>query len=248
MIRMSALIGFHLRQYSRNSYFIMNVLLATVSLVLFQYLAASVYHESITEVAWIRAGIFGLWASGTTAAGIVGMQKWQGTLLYLINNPLSDYVSLVALVVPAATFGLLSFPIAYGVCLMLGVTNMILTAYQLIFILLLWIGATILDLCIASLFILTKDAIIYETIIELPLLIFSGLFTLPAFMMRIVDVLEWIIPISLPIQWLLQQESFSFNSFLRYVISNLMMLTISFFVTRRIIEVAKQTGQFGGLS
>ncbi len=199
------------------------------------------------DLAWLRAGIFGLWASGVTAAGIIGMQKWQGTLMYLINNPMSDYLSLAAVVLPAATFGLLSFPVSYVTCLLLGYTNMTITLSQVGLVVLLWVGATVLDLFIAAVFVLSRDAIVYEEIISLPLLVFSGLFALPENMMRIVDVLEWVIPISLPIQWILQQEAFSYALLVRYGVSNVLMLVFGYFVMKYIIQAAKQTGQFGGL-
>lgn len=247
MDRLISLIVFHLKQYSKNSYFFVNVILSTATLILFQYIAASIYGETLHDVVWLRSGIFGLWAAGTTAAGIIGIQKWQGTLLYLINNPVSDYISLAAVVIPAATFGLLSLPIAYITVSLLNGAFLQLTWTHLLYIVLLWIGAVVLDLCIATLFVLTSDAIIYEELISLPILILSGLFALPESFNGIVNVFEWVIPISLPIQWLFQQEAFSLFSLLKYSVSLAVMLSISFIVTTRIIRIAKQNGQFGGL-
>lgn len=62
MDRLISLIVFHLKQYSKNSYFFVNVILSTATLILFQYIAASIYGETLHDVVWLRSGIFGLWA------------------------------------------------------------------------------------------------------------------------------------------------------------------------------------------
>ncbi|MBS4749659.1 multidrug ABC transporter permease [Carnobacteriaceae bacterium zg-ZUI78] len=244
-MRFLSLVIFHLKLYSKNSYFLMTVLSSTTTLILFQYLAAYSQHETVNQVAWLRAGIFGLWASGTTAAGVVGMQKWQGTFVYLINNPLDDYISLVALVMPAALFGLLSFPIAFLLSIFLGFLPVI-TLIDILFIILLWFGATVLDLCIASVFVLTKNAIIYEELISLPILLLSGLFTVPTLFMPLKQIMQWIIPISMPIGWLLKEEVLTGINLLKCLVSIVIMLGISFYTTHYLIKKAKQLGQFGG--
>ncbi|NEW66957.1 multidrug ABC transporter permease [Carnobacteriaceae bacterium zg-84] len=244
-MRFLSLVIFHLKLYSKNSYFLMTVLSSTTTLILFQYLAAYSQHETVNQVAWLRAGIFGLWASGTTAAGVVGMQKWQGTFVYLINNPLDDYISLVALVMPAALFGLLSFPIAFLLSIFLGFLPVI-TLIDILFIILLWFGATVLDLCIASVFVLTKNAIIYEELISLPILLLSGLFTVPTLFMPLKQIMQWIIPISMPIGWLLKEEVLTGINLLKCLVSIVIMLGISFYTTHYLIKKAKQFGQFGG--
>ncbi|NEW61788.1 multidrug ABC transporter permease [Granulicatella sp. zg-ZJ] len=244
-MRFLSLVMFHLKLYSKNSYFLMTVLSSTTTLILFQYLAAYSQHETVNQVAWLRAGIFGLWASGTTAAGVVGMQKWQGTFVYLINNPLDDYISLVALVMPAALFGLLSFPIAFLLSIFLGFLPVI-TLIDILFIILLWFGATVLDLCIASVFVLTKNAIIYEELISLPILLLSGLFTVPTLFMPLKQIMQWIIPISMPIGWLLKEEVLTGINLLKCLVSIVIMLGISFYTTHYLIKKAKQFGQFGG--
>lgn len=247
MIRLLDLFSFHFKLFCKNSYFISVVILSTTTLFVFQYLAAYSQQEPLHQTAWLRAGIFGLWASGTTAAGVIGMQKWQGTLMYLLNNPLSDYISMITLVMPAATFGLLSFVVSY-LCTLFFQVNVTLSMVDIGYILLLWLGATVLDFCIASLFVLTSDAIIYEELISLPVLLLSGMFQLPHSLTFLQDYAQWLFPIAMPIRWLLFGDSMTIIGLVKYVFSVILALGVSYVVTKGLIKKSKELGRLGGLS
>lgn len=107
------LVKFHFKNYIQTSYFVILLITSTLSILLLQFIVSWGTNSQIDPNIWLRTGIFGLWACGTTAAGIIGMQRWQGTIMYLINNPVSDYQSLSAVVLPAGIFGVFSFPLAY---------------------------------------------------------------------------------------------------------------------------------------
>lgn len=219
---------------------------STLSILLLQYIISRSTGGQPDSYIWIRTGIFGLWACGTTAAGIIGMQKWQGTILYLINNAISDYQSLAAVVFPASIFGVFSFPIAYFVSVMLNI-QVEFSLETILAVFLYWIGAMLFDLVIAAFFVLTPNAIVYEELITLPVLLISGLFTLPDFLSPVKLLGQITIPIAMPIQWLLNLEEYTWVAVGKYVIS----LGVSYVLSRKIaaylIYKARQSGSVGGV-
>lgn len=239
------LVKFHFKNYMQTSYFVILLITSTLSILLLQFIISWGTNSQIDPHIWIRTGIFGLWACGTTAAGIIGMQRWQGTIMYLINNPVSDYQSLSAVVLPAGIFGIFSFPLAYFLSILLNV-QVTFSLEIIIYVLLFWIGAMTLDLVIAAFFVLTPNAIVYEELITLPVLLISGLFNLPDILLPIKATGQILIPISMPIQWLLKQEELTFINCIKYLTSLVIAYLISRKITTYLIQKARQTGSIGG--
>lgn len=77
MSRFISLVWFHLKVYAQNSYFINLMLTSTLSLFFIEYIGQYALSGELTDTIWLRASIFGLWASGTTAAGSIGFQRFQ---------------------------------------------------------------------------------------------------------------------------------------------------------------------------
>lgn len=246
MIKFFSLAWFHLKVYAQNSYFINLMITATLSLFFLEYIAQYALGGELTQTIWIRASIFGLWSSGTTAAGSIGFQRFQGTLLYLINNPYNEQLSLAAVVAPAASFGLLSFPLAILVALIFNVPITISGEF-IIAIIALWLGALVLDLLIASIFVLTKNAIVYEDLLTLPLLFLSGLFPLPGFLQLIQPIINWLLPIALPVQWLLGYQTMTIVSFLLYIGCLILSVILSSIISQYILRQARVSGKLGGI-
>ncbi|MDO4671062.1 MAG: multidrug ABC transporter permease [Aerococcus sp.] len=243
MRQFMALAWFHLKLYVQNSYFLTLMGTSTLSMFFLQYLVASGTQQWDSAL-WLRAGIVGLWSCGTTAAGIIGMQRGIGTLTYLINNRVSDYLSLAAVVAPASIFGVLSFGVALGVALLLGIPLQ-LNASLLLMILALWMVAFALDLLIAGLFVLTPHAIIYEQLVTFPILICSGLYPLPEAFNVGEPLMDILFPIAIPIKWLLGQYNVTYYSAFAFLGSLVLCGGLSLIVTRWIIQHAKQTGRLG---
>lgn len=202
MINLFDLAFFHAKVYSKNSYFMVLLLTSTTSMVLIQYSLAYINNESITSEFWVIAGIFGFWNLCVTSAGALSFQRHQHTLMYLINNKESDIVSMVALLVAPATFGLLAFPLSYIFTSLILFDFQELKTYYFIAIVLIYIAGIICSLLIASIFLLTKNAIIYEKILVIPILFISGLMTIPDMGGGILDILKLFIPLSYPISYL----------------------------------------------
>lgn len=242
MGRFLSLAWFHLKLYVQNSYFFTLMFTGTLSMFFLQYLVAASGTQEWDQYLWLRAGIVGLWTCGTTAAGIIGMQRGIGTLTYLLNNRVSDYASLAAVVAPASLFGLLSFGVSFILALLLRVP-IVWEWHIIVMIVALWLGAFVLDLLIAGLFVLTPHAIIYEQLVTFPILIFSGLYPLPSAFDPIIPICDFLFPIAIPIKWVLGVYPMSIGSVVSFLASVLLIVTVSYFIGRWIIQHAKQTGR-----
>lgn len=246
MTRFLRLFWFHFKLYYRNQYFLWLMFSSTVSIVLLQYVIAySNKTLSQTDI-WTTGGIFGLWASATTATGVIGFQRHQGTLPYLINTAVGDRMSFVTLILPASVFGLLAFPVAIGTTLVLGGRVGGFSLMSVVYILLLWIASFVLDLFIASFFVLTKHAIVYEEIISLPILLVSGLFGFPDGLTKLNQIVEWVSPLAYPIH-ALHHTGVSGIGFLGYLVSIMGWLMFTSSLFRRILKYAKQQGSLNSI-
>lgn len=243
-MRFLLLSWFHLKIFAKNSYFINLAITGTLSLLFVEYIVAYVAQTPLTSQSWIRAAIFGLWSCGTTAAGSISFQRHRGTLPYLLNNKVSDEASLAAVVFPAASFGLLCFPLAMlaGAILRFPIT---LTGTFVLAVICLWVGALVLDFLIASIFVLTRHAMVYEDLLMLPLLLVSGLYNLPSSFLPIEHITNWLLPIALPIKWLIGTESLRIPSFVQFLICLVLTTSISHMVAHYLLTKAKQTGRLG---
>jgi len=216
-MRFLRLFWFHFKLYATNQYFLWLTISSTVSLFLLQFVAAYVTHNLNDPALWLRSGVFGLWSSATTAAGCIGFQRFQGTLPYIINTRIDNRISLVALLLPASSFGLLAFPISYILAILLGVAHSNISLKLVMVILALWIAAALMDLLIAGFFLLTTNAIVYEELVTIPLLLVSGLFSSAPVLQPILTPFQWLIPISAPIHTLLNQTNdFNLEAFLTF--------------------------------
>lgn len=242
-MRFIRLFWFHLKLYAGNQYFLWLTISSTVSIFLIQYVMAYVTHQLSDPNLWVRSGVFGLWSSATTAAGCIGFQRYQGTLPYLINTRIDERLSLVALLLPASSFGLLAFPISYALALLLGVGHSNLSLTLFLSVLALWLAAALMDLLVAALFLLTTDAIVYEELITIPLLLASGLFGSTSILKPILTFFQWLIPLSAPVHALLNNQGHL--DLLPFLTSCLLWLVITWLASKKLLAMAKQTGNLG---
>lgn len=246
MYRFILLCIFHLRIYLKNSYFITLMISSSISLLLLQFLNGYAVGSLNDNNIWIRSAIFGLWSSATTAAGCIGYQRFQGTLQYLLNNPVSDRQSLAALIVSSASFGVLSFPITAIFAFFLHIPVEIPEIHFFIIqIGMLWLGAVIMDFMIATFSVLTRNAIIYEQIINIPLILISGLFPLPGHFTYLEKAAGWIIPISSPIRLLLYKDDDSWILYVQFICCTVIWLLISNYTSKRLLLKARNNGKLG---
>ncbi|QRZ61411.1 hypothetical protein [Rothia sp. ZJ932] len=109
-MRLLRMLAFHTRLFASDSYFVQLMITSTVTILLMQYVASFASHspESASS-AWLRAGLVGTWC--TVAAGLIGFQRFQGTLVHLVFTPTCAGSTLLPLIGSASAFGLLAFPL-----------------------------------------------------------------------------------------------------------------------------------------
>ena len=105
-----------------------------------------------------------MWTTTTCAAGIIGFERYKGTLVHLVMAPVGALRSLAAVVCAAASFGLVAFPVAWCTWALLS-TSVSFTgpgwevwARLAAGALMLLVGCLALSLVIAALFVLTPNA------------------------------------------------------------------------------------------
>lgn len=245
MTRFFSISWFHLRLYTKNSYFVWLPINSTLSFFLIQYLAAYASQQLDSSQLWLRAGIFGLWSSATTAAGSIDFQRFQGTLLYLINQPIGDYWSLAALLVPASTFGLLAFPLSAALAFCFGLPVSV-TPYQFLGIFCFWSGALILDFVVAAFFVLTRNFSAYEDLIFVPVLLLSGFLTPPPWLEPFRSLFDWVLPIGAATRLILLTDVSLWKFYLlQFIVSCALSLTAAYVLCKRLLAKAYQNGEWG---
>ena len=104
---------FHTSIFARNGFFIQLLLTSTLGIVGLQALAALAPGVEHTNLGWLRAGIVGMWTVCTVAAGMIGYQRFQGTLVHLMRTALTTPRTLLPVLGAASVFGLAALPVAW---------------------------------------------------------------------------------------------------------------------------------------
>lgn len=237
---------FHLKLFARNGYFVSTMLTSTLGMLLLQYVIAYAANTLSDPFLWVRAGIFGLWSCAVTAAGAIGFQRFQGTLPYLLNNAVSDAVSLAALLMPCSAFGLLAFPFSFAVSALLGM-NVTIHLPQMIAVVMLWLGALVLDFAIAAFFVLTPNALVYEELILIPFMLLGGLLEAPGHWQTVIEWFGWVLPISAPIRILLSGEM-RLILLVQFLFSMVLCFVFALVIARSLLKKARVDGTMGVIS
>ena len=167
---------FHLKEFARNSYFLRSVLIATLSACIVQYMGLRSF-DLDPYLACVRSALIGLWTSTVSAAGIIGFERFKGTLPYLLLGRLKPELSLICLISAAASFGLLAFPLSFIFWLCAGYGSALVPSLSaLLGLAVFFISVLLLSFCIAGVFVLSPHALVYEGLILVPALCISGVF------------------------------------------------------------------------
>ncbi|WP_181057928.1 ABC transporter permease [Pseudoclavibacter sp. RFBJ3] len=190
---------FQLRQFAANSYFLQLMLTATIVSVVMQYLvlAGSAQSPGGEELVWLRAGLVGAWTVATSAAGILGFQRFQGVLVPLFQSPLGESRALFPVIAATASFGVSAVPVAVVVSLIFGLPVVVSdVGVFLLGMVLFALGAVSMSLVVALLFVLTPNAITYEGLLAIPIILLSGIFGYPASVAPALEGVSTLIPIA----------------------------------------------------
>lgn len=179
MARFLRMLTFQVSLFARNSYFAQLLLTSTLSVLLLQYVATFSSGAQATEQAWLRAGMVGTWTMCAVSTGLIGFQRFQGTLIHHVVSPLGARAALLPVVGSAATFGLFAFPLAGAAAALLGMPLGQLDWSSVLAIAAFWLASLSMSLVIAALFAHHPDALVYESLVAAPLILLSGIFGLP---------------------------------------------------------------------
>ena len=241
--------AFHIRQFVKVPYFIQLMVISTMSTVIVQFLAWQAWSVIRPEQAWIRAGIIGLWTTCTAAAGIIGFERFKGTLVHLVLAPIGSLRASVGVVCAASIFGLDAFPLSWMIWALLSQTVSFDFATWSRFwqvmagIILLWLGSVAMSLVVSALFFLTPNAITYEGLLLTPIFVFSGvMFTTTAIPWPIY-VLSHIFPLSWPIDLLFgRANSLDFVHFILWCLCFIGWMFIAWGAGRFALSKATRAG------
>jgi ABC-2 type transport system permease protein len=171
---------FHTVQFARNGYFVQLLLTSTLGMVALQALASR-GTGTTDSLGWARAGIVGTWTVCTAAAGMIGYQRFQGTLVHLVRSPLAPWRVLLPVIGSASVVGVAALPIAAGAWALLGHPVHPSGPAPLIgAVLLLWVSCLSISAVVGALFVLSPNAMTYEGLLAVPLVLISGVFGTPA--------------------------------------------------------------------
>ena len=190
-----AMTGFHLRQLLRTPFFVQTALLTPVSFALLKWLGAAGTGVPVQQSLWVDTVVAGLWASTTTAVGIIGFQRFQGTLEHLASSVLPPGQVFGALTAAAAGLGLLGLPLAIAVQL-LATGGVQVNARFVTTIVLSGLACAASAGVLASLFVLTRRATAFEPLLLMPIWLLSGVVIPAQVLPAAAQAVAWLHPLS----------------------------------------------------
>lgn len=211
LARQWRLMRFHLGQFVQVPYFVSLMAISTLSVLAVQALALYAWGGD-PWVAWVRSAIIGMWTTTTAAAGILGFERFKGTLVHLVIARVNVFQPLAAVVGAASMFGLVAFVLSWaswgliwaGSDIGWGAAPISLPAFVLL-ALYLWVCCLVVSFVVAALFVLTPNAITYEGLLLIPIFLLSGLVFTTTALPPVVEMCHWLIPIATPARILLGQ-------------------------------------------
>ncbi|MST63801.1 ABC transporter permease [Schaalia hyovaginalis] len=182
--RLWRLSAFHTRQFLRVPYFVELMVVSALVSGGAQRLAVHAW-DGDPYAAFIRTGAIGMWTTVTAAGGIIRFERFKGTLIHHFASRIGARLSLAALVLSVALASILAYAISLVVWLPPGPGHLPIGTLipripvLLLGVLLACVGAFGVALVIASVFVLTPNAGVYEPLLLIPLFLLSGAFGAP---------------------------------------------------------------------
>ncbi|PID96812.1 MAG: hypothetical protein CSA84_03350 [Actinomycetales bacterium] len=174
------MVWFHTRRFWAVPFFVQLLLISTTQVVCLQALAHHAGSAAGTQ-GWIRAALVGMWMVSTVSAGIVGFQRFQGTLVHLVRSPRPTWQSTGPVVAAVAALGLFCIPVALLLAIALGMPVAgSIDGRAVGGLILFWLATIVMASLIATLFVLSRYATTYEGLIGAPLVLLSDIFGHPA--------------------------------------------------------------------
>jgi ABC-2 type transport system permease protein len=235
---------FHTRLFAHNSYFVQLVLTSTLGIAVLQALAAR-SGGAAGPGDWLRPAVLGLWTVCTVSAGMVGYQRFQGTLVHLLMSPLPPERTLFPLLGSASVFGLLAFPIAALVSWLGGMpVGLGRGAGLLVAVAATWLACVALSCCVGMLFVLTPNAMTYEALLGIPLVLLSGVFIPPENLSPVLDGIAHVLPTRSAVEALFETtaDGSSIRALVESVAVSACWLALGVVLARVVVRRATVTG------
>lgn len=190
-VRFIRMAWFQLIEFSRTTYFFQLVISTTVVAGIIQRIGVAAWGGD-PYLGFVRTIAIGMWTLAATASGILGFERFKGTLVFLVSGRISSLAGLAPTVTACATFGLLAAPVSWLVWFP-HATNA--PALQLCAgLVVLWLSVVVSSYMIAAVFIATPNALAYEGLLLVPLLALSGIFDFTVAGYLASDVTRFFIP------------------------------------------------------
>lgn len=165
---------FHTRQLLRTPFFVQQAVLAPLSFGCLVALGRLGSGSAPGGDLWFFAAVAGLWATTTTAVGLIGFQRFQGTLELLAISVRSPGAVFGSICAAASMIGVLGVPL--GTLLTFLLTGTVsLSWFQCLGYLLALLGCVVSAFMLASLFVLARSATVYEPLILSPIWLLAGI-------------------------------------------------------------------------
>jgi ABC-2 type transport system permease protein len=182
--------GFHLRHLLRTPFFVQQAMAAPLSFFCLRALAAGGAGTVPPPDLWATSALAGIWATTTTAVGMIGFQRHQGTLEHLVLSTRQPAVVFSSLCSAATLVGLVGVPLSLvAQALTSGrVTGQPATVLGLAAG---TVACAASSLLLSALFVSTRSATVYEPLVLTPVWLLTGL------VVPLAALPEWATPVAL---------------------------------------------------
>lgn len=166
--------GFHARQLLRVPFFMQTALLAPASFLLLRGLGAMNVDAPLSPLTWLDASVAGLWATTTSAAGLIIYQRFQGTLEAQVLSVHRPGIVFGALTAAAALIGVVGIPSAMS--LQYAISQQIHVAVEPVIGIMVSLVACVASAALlSSLFVVNPAASALEPLILVPVWMLVGI-------------------------------------------------------------------------
>lgn len=165
-------IWFHMRALWATPFFLQTALLTPFTFSMFRLIAA---RWQITPGLWFDASVSGLWATTTTAVGIIGYQRFQGVLQYQAMSVKPAWTVFLPPVAASALIGVAGVPVAWTTASLFAGRPIVPDATRIVGLTLAALSCVASAAALSALFVLSRRAIAFEPLVLTPVWLMSGI-------------------------------------------------------------------------
>lgn len=241
---------FQLRSLSGTMFFVQTAVLTPICFALMKIVAAFVSDKTLLSfqpgMIWVDAAVAGLWASTTTAVGIIGYQRFLGTLQYLALSIMSPSVVFLPVVAASALLGMLGLPGAIIVVAIVSPHYFSVSALQLVGYMLAMLSCVASATFLAGIFVLFTKATAYEPLILIPVWMLCGIVVPLETMAMPFRCLALLHPLTAAV-WVAHANSWNLTALIA-ILWSIMLSVVLFLISARMLRYAmKRAIQEGSL-